>query len=194
MNLLRAFNPKLWDILQPFKAKESEMPWAYQRANPKGRPLHDDWGVMGALPWLQPWQKIARRDCAYRVPLPFRQIEGASEKRWVLWTQDMDYPTAPGTLIQTRPIWGNGKRYDLRHALVDVGIGEGWRTFAAFIGGAWVPCFREYHRRIFGRRFAYYNGLKQDITVSLEADGSTKSDLMAWFPEVSTSWIKTEGV
>jgi len=24
---------------------DADMPWAYQRVNPQGRPLHNDWGI-----------------------------------------------------------------------------------------------------------------------------------------------------
>lgn len=191
MNLLRAFDPALFDRLQPYRVTDDAlMPWAYQRANPQGRPLHDDWGVMGVLPALQPWQRIPRIECAYRVPLPFKQISGATERRWLPW--DISYPTVPGTLIEERVVYTSGGKYMIPHALFDCAIGSGWSSFAAWLGGEWVPCFKQYHKRIFGRRLAYYNGLKQDVTVSVEPDGSTKSDLMAWFPEISMTWIKTD--
>ncbi len=166
------------------------MPWAYQFANPKGRPYHDDWGIMGALSDWQPWQHIRRMDTAYRVPLPFKQTKGASEKKWILW--DMTYPASPNLQIESRDIWDGTKNQNLPHALVDCAIeGSGAAEFSAFINGSWVPVFTQYRRMIFGRLFAHYSGgLKQDLTVTFDENLQPKSDVMGWWDPPSFSWNK----
>ena len=190
MNLLRAFDPALYDLIQQFRfTDDTLMPWAYQTANPQGRPLHNDWGIMGAFPALQPFQKIPRIECAYRMPLPFKQISGQCNKQWMLW--DPSYPASPGLQTQMMDIWDGEKTQHLLHALVDQQVEDsGWATFAGWINGKWVPCFSSYRAKVIERRFAYYKGLKMDVTVMPNLDGTVRSDIMAWFPEISTTWNK----
>lgn len=188
-SVLRTLNPKLYDAIQAHGVKDDAlMPWAYQHANPQGRPYHDDWGIISGnsvLKALQPYQKIPRIDCAYRVPLPFKIIGGGKTQAWRLW--DKSYPTAPDTKVEDRSIKVNGTIQTLQHALCDE-PSDGLVEFAAYIGGKWTPCFKQYKKQIFGKRFFWYSGLKQDLTVAFFGDGRLKSDLMAWFPEVSVSW------
>lgn len=189
--ILRAYNSKIYDLIQPYKVTDDkQMPWAYQFANPNGRPLHNDWGIMSSNPILkaiQPFQKIKRMDCAYRLPLPFKQTSGIKFMKWMVW--DISYPTVADTPIEDREIFTSAGRFVYPHALVDC-AGPGSATFAALINGEWVDCFKQYHDVVFGKRLSYYNGLKQDLTVGFHDDWTIKSDLMAWFPEISVSWIK----
>ena len=148
---------------------------------PNGRWKHDDWAFL---------KNTTRISTARRVPLPFRQDTGASEKKWMLW--DQSYPTARGTIIETRPIWTEHGTFNLPHALVDCAVeGSGWASFSAWLNGEWVPCFKQYRAVHFGRRLAYYSGgLKQDLTVSPNPDGSIRSDIMGWIDPPTCSWNK----
>lgn len=189
--ILRSFDPATYDLIQGYRVtRDEDMPWAYQFANPNGRPYHNDWGLMDTLPSLQPWQRIRRMDTAYRVPLPFRCIEGSVEKRWMLW--DISYPQSPDLRIENRPIWDGVKTQTLPHALVDCAIeGSGSAEFSAWINGEWRPVFTQYRRVIFGRLFAHYSGgLKADTTVTFDENFKVKSDLMCWFDPPSCSWNK----
>jgi len=180
--ILRAFDPGTFDAIQSYRViDDALMPWAYQRANPQGRFLHDDWAIFRSTP---------RISTAYRVPLPFKQISGAREKRWMLW--DLSYPTAPGTQIEDRPIWDGVKTQTLPHALVDCAVeGSGYATFSAYINGTWRPVFQSYRKMIFGRLYAQYSGgLKQDLTVGFNPDDSLKSDVMGWWDPPSVSWTR----
>ncbi len=191
MNLLRSLDPKVYDAIQTYRVtNDFLMPWAYQFANPNGRPYHNDFGIMGVLPGLQPWQKIRRMDTAYRVPLPFKQTKGLSVKRAMLW--DMSYPQSPDLKIEVLPIWDGEKNQYLPHAWVDCAVeGSGSAEFSAFINGAWMPVFTQYRRVIFGRLFAHYSGgLKQDLTVTFDEDLKPKSDIMGWWDPPSFSWNK----
>ena len=178
--LLRAFDPEIYDAVESCRVYEdSLMPWEYQRANPKGRTLHDDWAIFKDTP---------RIETARRVPLPFKQISGASEKRWMLW--DSSYPTAPGTVIESRPIWDGVKTQVLPHALVDCAVeGSGAAEFAVWLEGKWTPCFKTYRKKVLGRLLAYYSGgLKQDLTVGFDEKFNLRSDVMAWFDPPTMSW------
>ncbi len=189
--ILRAFDSATYDAIQQYRVTDDAlMPLAYQFANPNGRPYHNDWGVMGALSCLQPWQKIMRMDTAYRVPLPFKGTGGAFEKRWMLW--DPSYPTSPGLQIEDRDIWDGAATQRLPHALIDCAVeGMGATTFSAWIGDTWRPVFTQYRRVIFGRLFAHYSGgLKQDVTVTPVQGGGIKSDITGWWDPPSFSWNK----
>lgn len=178
MNSMRLLNPQLWDILQPYKATEAQMPWAYQAANPDGRPTHDDWAI---------GKSVKRIDCAYRVPLPFRVISGPSHKEWILW--DYYYPLSPGHAIELREYATDHGVFMLPHVEVDAGD-YGLVTYASFIGDEWRPVFTKYTGKWFGKRLSWYKGLHQDLHVSPpDANGVTRSDLMAWFPEFACSWV-----
>ena len=183
--ILRAFNPCVYDMVQQFRFTDDKlMPWAYQKANPQGRPLHNDWGVMSTNPVLmalQPFQDIPRINTAYRVPLPFKQTKGQCVPQWALW--DPSYPASPGLQTEVR---SDGHTY----ALVDCAVeGSGSAEFSAWINGKWVPVFTQYRKVVLGRLFAHYSGgLKQDLTVTLQPDGSIKSDIMGWWDPPSTSW------
>ncbi len=163
----------LYDAIQPYRVTEDElMPWAYQRANPQGRPLHDDWALL---------KGVTRMECAYRVPLPYKVIEGEYTREWLLF--DPAYPKAPGT---------PGKIVDgLYYVLTDRG-GYGLVKYAAFINGDWRHVFTKYTRRTwFGKRLSWYTGLHQDNHVSLpDAAGILRSDLMCWLEPFAMSWVK----
>ncbi len=173
--VLRALDPDIFDAIQAFKVVDDTLvPWAYQTANPNGRPLHNDWAAFKDTP---------RIGTAFRVPLPFKQISGECVPQWMLW--DPDYPQSPGLKTEIRP---DGHTY----ALVDCAVeNSGYATFAAWINGKWMPCFQSYRKRIFNRNYAQYSGgLKQDVTVALNADGSIRSDIMGWFDPPSLSYTK----
>ncbi len=177
--LLRALNPKVYDAVQGYRVVSDKlMPLAYQNV-PGGRPLHDDWAIGKDTP---------RIETAYRVPLPFKQISGACAPQWMLW--DPSYPASPGLQIEVRPIWTQWGTLQLPHALVDCAIeGTGEAEFAVWLNGAWVPCFTSYRKVFFGRLYASYSGgLKQDVTVTPQQDGSIKSDIMGWWDPPSVSY------
>jgi hypothetical protein len=182
---LRAFSPQIFDAVQAYKVTDDTlMPWAYQHANPQGRPYHDDWGIMSSNPVLialQPFQKIPRIETAYRVPLPLKQTKGLCSQQWMLW--DPSYPASPGLKTEIR---ADGYTY----ALVDCAVeGSGASEFSAFINGAWKPVFTQYRRMIFGRLLAHYSGgLKGDVTVTPQPGGAIKSDIMGWWDPPSLSY------
>jgi len=183
MNLLRVFNPEVFDRLQPYRVTdEALMPEEYRY--PDGRWKHDDWFLA---------KDTTRRSTAYRVPLPFRGDKGTFVKKWMLW--DQDYPTARGTRIETRPYTTVHGTFNLPHALVDCAVEDsGWASFSVWLEGAWFPCFKQYRAVHFGRRLAYYSGgLKSDITVSVNSDGSIRSDLMGWWDPPTCSFNKVKG-
>ena len=181
--VLRALDPKVYDAVQSYRVTDDKlMPIAYRKLwVPQGRFLHDDWAIGSGTP---------RIETAYRVPLPFRQDSGASQKKWMLW--DPSYPASPGLQIEVRPIWTEWGTFNLPHALVDQQIeGSGAASFSAFIGGVWMPVFTSYRKVIFGRLLAQYSGgLKQDVTVTPQSDGSIKSDIMGWWDPPSLSYNK----
>ena len=181
-SILRLMDPKVFDLIQRYRVTDDAMmPFAYQKANPQGRPLHDDWFLARGTP---------RIETAYRVPLPFKQIGGKSEKRWVLW--DGTYPTSPGTPIEYKDYHTVHGKFSLPHALIDCAVeNSGWSEFAVWIDGEWHPCFRSYRKMVLGRRLAYYSGgLKCDVTVGVNPDGSIRSDLMGWLEFPTCSWLK----
>lgn len=179
--MLRFLDPSVYDSIQTLYRvyDESFLPWAYRRANPNGRPLHDDWAIFKSTP---------RMETAYRIPLPFRLVSGECEKRWMLW--DMNYPASPGLQIEDRDVWDGVKTQRLPHALIDCAVeGSGLSCFSAWIGGEWVQVFKSYRKRVFGRLLAAYTGgLKQDLTVSFDENYNIKSDLMGWWDPPSLSW------
>lgn len=178
MNLLRALDPKLYDLLQPYRATEEQMPWAYRHANPKGRPYHDDWAF---------GKNIRRIDCAYRVPLPFKVTGGSFRKEWLLWNDN--YPLSPDTPKEYRTIIRPHGTFTLPFVLTDRG-NYGLVTYSAFIAGEWRVVFKKYTGKWFGKRLSWYVGLHQDNHVSEpDANGITRSDLMTWFPEVACSYV-----
>jgi len=178
-SVLRAFDPKVFDLCEPYRTTEAQMPVEY--AFPNGRWKHDDWAM---------FKDTTRRSTARRVPLPFKGLEGKFEKRWMLW--DTNYPTAPDTKIETRTYWTAGGVFNLPHALVDCAIEDsGWASFACYLNGEWVPCFKSYRAIVAGRRLAYYSGgLKQDVTCSVRDDGSIRSDIMGWWDPPTCSFNK----
>lgn len=178
MNILRAFNPAVFDLCESYRVTdEALMPEEYRA--PNGRWKHDDWTFM---------RGTTRISTARRVPLPFRQDTGKCEKKWMLW--DTGYPASPNLRIEVRPIWTEHGTFNLPHALVDCAVEDsGWSSFAVHIKGEWVPCKKTYRAMHFGRRLAYYSGgLKQDLTVSVNPDGSIRSDLMGWIDPPSLSY------
>lgn len=182
MNLLRAANPRLYDLIQPYRVQhDAQMPWAYQEANPKGRPLHDDWAL---------FKSVRRRDCAYRIPLPFRIYGDVPvEYKWIPW--DVSYPTSPGTRIEFKEYRTVDGVFNIPHALVEY-AGYGRAHYSAFINGEWIPnVFTKYTGKHFGRRLSWYKGLHQDLHVSPpDASGLIRSDLMCYFPEFALSWVQ----
>ena len=174
-------DPSIYDAIQQYRVKDDAlMPLAYQNI-PGGRPLHDDWAVFKDTP---------RISTAYRVPLPFRQVSGQCEQKWMLW--DPSYPQSPGLRVENRPIWNGAATVNAWQALVDCAVeGSGYATFAVWLGGEWVPCFQSYRKMIFGRLFAKYTGgLKQDLTVAFDENHELKSDIMGWWDPPSVSYTK----
>lgn len=168
----------LYKALEPLRVTEEQMPWAYQVANPTGRPLHNDWAL---------FKDTTRRSCARRAPLPYRGLSGVFTKEWMLF--DENYPLSPG--METRYL--NDGEFQVLTDRAGYGLG----TFEAFIDGAWRPVFHKYTRAFdipfLGRyRLSWYYGLHQDNHVSLIPDesGIRRSDLMCWIEPFAASFVK----
>lgn len=176
---MRAMNPRVFDAVQSCRVTDDkQMPIAYQNI-PGGRPLHNDWAVFKDTP---------RISTAYRVPLPFRMDSGVKEQKWMLW--DTNYPASPDLKIEVRSYTTSWGTLQLPHALVDCAKeGSGGAAFSAYINGQWMPVFTSYRKVIFGRLLAQYSGgLKQDLTVTPQPDGTLKSDIMGWWDPPSLSY------
>ena len=179
--IARIIDPKVFDLCEPYRvADDALMPAEYRRG---ARERHDDWAFM---------RGTTRISTARRVPLPFRQDTGKCEKKWMLW--DTSYPASPDLRIETREYCTAGGDFMLPHALIDCQVEDsGWASFLAYLNGEWVPCFKSYRAIHFGRRLAYYSGgLKSDITVSVNADGSIRSDVMGWIDPPTCSWTRKD--
>lgn len=162
--------------LRKFRVTEdSDLPYAYQRANPQGRPLHDDW-VVG--------KSIRRIDTAYRVPLPFRKVAGNAEPEWVPILRPELWKFAPGAQVEERPY-----KDHLMDAPAVVpwvltmtsGAPAGrWSRQEVWLGDehGWTECYYSRSVNAFGNKIFVYAGLKIDVN---------PRDLMCWFPEVSAS-------
>ncbi len=188
----------LYRRLQKYRVtKDEDMPWAYRKANPNGRPHHNDWGIMSDNPilkFLQPWQRIPRSWSAYRCPLPLR-IEGPKEVRAIPW--DGKYPLVSRTeVFDKRTEFWDGEKVvpiTLPHVNVDF-QGYGKTKFYAFLDGEWVHCGngikRDFKIPFYKppfykiRRWYWYDGLKQDTTMGMLLDGTLTSDWMGHFPEL----------
>lgn len=147
---------------------EDDMPVAYRKS---GRPLHDDWIAFKSTP---------RMKTAYKIPFPFKKIDGNQVSRWVPLQQG--YPLAPGCETRLMDYWDGEKTVTIPHIEIyeEVAkIGQ-WSVQAAWIDDSWRPCYFTSSRRIFGKRFMQYRGLKPDTTLG---------DFMAWFPEASFSYM-----
>jgi hypothetical protein len=192
MNLLRAFDPKLYDLLQPYRVTRGEdMPVAYRKAS-GGRWLRNDLGVMvddpsSLLAKVQPWQSIPRMEFFYRIPLPMRIKSGNVVKVPQIW--DMNYPASPALVIEYREVRTVSGVFNLPHAIVDQ-AGPGLTRWEAWLGGQWVECFWRYHKTIFGKRFSAYSGLRPDYAVGFLADWTIRPDTGAWFPDISASFVR----
>ena len=184
------FNPRLYKLIQQYHFIDDKlMPLAYQNI-PGGRPLHNDWGFMtssGILKWLQPWQRITRISTSYRIPLPFKIVKGENKPAYRVW--DMSYPQSEGVKVQSLPVGTPGGTYTLPMALTD-DSGAGLVTWAGYMGGKWINCFWTYRGTWFGKSLQFYYGIQQDLTVSVNDDGTIKSDLMCYFPGLSVSYTK----
>ena len=168
---------ELYNLIKPFRVTHDEdLPWAYQLANPNGRPLHDDWFVL---------KGIQRIKTAYKVQLPFKVLSGDYRREWIKY--DGKYPLSPGHNIEYLPVWTEMGTFQVPHVFADV-AGWGPVTFGCWLNEQWTPCFYQYKKMVFGKRLLYYYGLKQDLTVDFFADGKLKSDWMGWWPEASLSW------
>lgn len=182
--IFRTINPELYDMIQRYRVRDdSLMPWAYQFANPEGRPYHNDWGIISNNPVLkvvQPWQRIRRMDTAYRIPIPFLKVAGTQEPIPTRWNGT--YPIAPGTPVFMRDYWDGKKTIRVPHVLsMHPVYNDGWSRQKAWIGDDWVECYFTSSKKVFGRRLTYYYGLRPDWH---------HQDTMCWFPEASFSWKK----
>ena len=191
MNLLRLVNPRLYDLLEPYRVTDDKlMPLAYQDI-PGGRPLHDDFGIMGKFGWLQPWQKIKRIDTARRVPYPFRIKSGLKAQNW--YPLDPTYPLSPGAIIEAMPYRLSDEIvFNIPHILIEDAVdGGGWTVYEAWINGEWTEVYKRYSKKIGNRMFKHYQGFKCDTTVCVTTDGVIKSDVMGWieFPTFSFNKI-----
>lgn len=195
MNLLRAYNPKLFDLIQPYRVtRDEDMPIAYQKAS-GGRYLRNDLGIMtdnpnSLLAKAQPWQSVPRMDFFYKPPMPFKILSGNVEKVEQLW--DMRYPLlSPGAMIVEREVVTVGGRFMLPHLVVDQ-AGPGLTKWGVWIGGRWVECFWRYHHTVLGHRFSSYSGFRPDYAAGFTDKWEVRSDAGAWFPDISASFRKEE--
>lgn len=164
-------------LLQAYRVTDDAlMPWAYQQANPQGRPFHDDWAT-----W--PFTRILRRDTAFRVPLPFILVasSGPVAPRWMPWQEG--YPESPGANFRASVPGSEAEargcpREVLAHDPV-LPIGQA-ATMAAYLNGRWVPCYRTSSSSFLGRRLHTNRGLKPDVTLG---------DFMTYL-EGSLTWTK----
>lgn len=177
MNVLRAFiSSDLYSRLENFLVTEEQMPQEYQIGH---RPLRDDWAFL---------KGTTRRECARRVPLPFKVIDGPSHKEWTLW--DISYPLSPNHPVVLREYATDHGTFMLPHIQVDMGD-YGLVTYAAFIDNEWRQVFKKYTGKWFSKRLSWYSGLHQDLHVSPpDANGFTRSDLMAWIEPPTASWVR----
>ena len=156
------------------------MPRVYQFANPNGRPFRDDWGIMSDNPILkalQPWQKVKRIDCAYKVPLPFKKLRGNVEPIWTPLIKD--WPLAPGAEVKMGYYYNGYDHEEIPHVLTMHPIhDEGWSDQACYLGGEWVHCYSTSSYVFRGKRFTWYHGLRLDPHVA---------GLMCWGPGASFS-------
>ncbi len=164
------FNPWIYRLIQSYRVTdEALMPEEYRY--PTGRYLHDDWAI---------FKSVRRRECAYRVPLPYRGKSGSFHTEWMLF--DPAYPLSPG--VETKTVDG------LLYVLTDR-ADYGFNSYEAFINGEWRVVFWKYTGIWFGKRLSWYYGLHQDNHVSAPtATRGIRSDLMCWFPETAASWVK----
>lgn len=159
---------ELYKQLEPYRlTSDAQMPWAYQRANPQGRPLHNDWALFKDTP---------RFGCARRVPLPFAVTKGDFRQEWLNFNPA--YPVSPG--METRYLDDGTFQ-----VLTDRG-NYGLVEYSAFIGGGWTPVFKKYTRAydipFLGRyRHSWYVGLHQD---------NNPGDLMCWIEPFAMSFVR----
>jgi hypothetical protein len=194
MNILRTIcGGELYDALEPYRVtRDQDMPWAYQFANPNGRPYANDIGIMTKNPILkalQPWQSVRRMDKARRSPYPFIITKGEKVKNW--YPLDPTYPLAPGTIVEVRPYCVGGNTHNIPHVLIDDAVdGAGWTQYQAFIGGRWRNAYRRYSRRVGSYMLKHYQGYKCDTTVDVKPDGTIFSDVMGWICEYSLTFTR----
>lgn len=195
MNLLRSYNPKVYDALQAHKVvRDEDMPYAYQFANPQGHPRRNDLGLMvdnpnSFLAKIQPWQDIPRMEFFYTPPLPFRIKVGKKDE--IKQIIDPSYPLAPGTSIFYEDVYTAGGKFRLPHVMVDQ-AGDGFTQWEGYLGGQWVDCFWRYHKSVLGKRFSSYSGARPDYAVGFNSDWTIRPDTGVWFPDVSASWVKEQ--
>ena len=153
---LHLLYPRLVRLTEEYRPTEAQMPWAYQWANPQGRPLHNDFTVCKDTPRIL---------YARRIPLPLKGIKGTFKK--VPKRVDIGYPLSPGTEVFD---------FDGFPSVMVEYAEEGWSEFAFWHHDHWEPCVKQYMKTInipfIGKRvLKFYSGLKQDVTFG---------DWMAW--------------
>lgn len=123
-------------------------------------------------------------DTAYKVPMPFRKIDGNAEPAFVIY--DGKYPLAPDTEVLDYSQWEQQpdgsrvlKHYPGVYTMEQIHDAGQWSRQAAFIDGEWRECYWTASSRVFGRKLVRYAGLKLDVV-----------DPMCWFPEASLTWTK----
>lgn len=166
-------DPYLYKLIQPYRVRRDEdMPWTYQFANPKGRPLHDDWFV---------GKSVRRMDCAYKLPQPYRIFEGPKKSVRIPFKDG--YPLAPGTVTERGDYW-DGEKHIPNHLYIyaDYGL-YGLCKYEAYIPhlDKWVHVFTKYTGKFFGKRLSWYSGVHQD---------QHPVDAMCYFPEFACSFVK----
>lgn len=161
---------------------DAHMMWAYQFANPNGRPYHDDWKAKFLPDAIQPWSKIRRMDTTFEIPLPFRMIEGNMKQRWMPWQEG--YPEAPGIQLRAAvdgsEAQGRGIPREV-YAFDPVGGPGEWGRFEGYLFDEWVECYYSSTIKLFGKRLHTNRIAKPDMTWG---------DFHVAWPDASLTWTK----
>lgn len=169
------------------------MPWAYQFANPQGRPLHDDWAAKGVPSWLQPWTRIRRMDTTFMLPMPMKLVwsSGPVEPKWMPWQET--YPGGLTLEAQLRDAQAGsvaaaiGCPHEILAYDPVLPIGQS-AEYAVWLDGAYRTCFYTSTSLVGRKRLHTNRGIKPDLTVTM-LNNKPVGD-MAWnYPEASLSWI-----
>ena len=192
LDLRRRLKGRSLGEMYSFDEADKMMPRAYQKANPEGRWLHNDHGIMAEkipawMPgWMkkmiiafQPWQKERRVDHTYPLPLPLTLLEqtGGVQPEWMPWQEGYFGGEAPGAQFrplpddpsalsrQLRDRWGKDVRREVL-AYHPIPKADQSCLFGVHIDGKVIPCFYVFCKKVpfTKKQFQFYFGLKPDMT------------------------------
>lgn len=158
---------------------DAQMPWAYQFANPNGRPYHDDWTV-----W--PFTRIKRMDTTFMLPMPMKLVwsKGAVLPRWAPWQENYSGGTAPNAKIRRAlpgtEAYARNILYEIEVYDPVLPVGQA-AVYAVWLDNEWRPCYYTSTQTLFGRRLYTNRGVKPDVTYG---------DFMWNYPEMSLTYNK----